>query len=370
MIVRRLPGAAGRWRARAVAPKPRAMKLDLLPPRPVRRPPPAVTLKHVAELAGVSPITVSRALNKPGTVSEALRDKVRDAVDRLGYVQNRVAGALAAAHSPVIPVVVPSLSNTVFVETIQGIQEVVQRAGYQLLLGNTEYDLDREHASVSTFLGWSPPGLIVAGTRHQERTRTLLKRWARPVVEIMEYGARPLDMNVGLSHTEAGAAMGEHLVARGYRAVLFVGCGIKADYRAWQRFKGLERSLGAAGLPCVPPVSLDQPSSARLGGDALVDVLATRPEVDAVFFANDDLAVGALLRARREGVAVPGRIAVAGFNGLEAGDLVTPRLTTIASPRLEIGRIAAEKLIAAIRGQDTGPKRVDVGFRLLARDST
>ena len=172
-----------------------------------REVPGAVTLKHVAERAGVSPITVSRALNKPAMVSADLRDRVRLAVEELGYVQNRVAGALASASSPVIPVVVPSLSNAVFVEIVQGIQEVVQRAGFQLLLGNTEYDLDREYGWVSTFLGWSPPGLILAGTRHRPRTRALLERWGRPVVEIMEVGAKPIDMNVGLSHGAAGAAM-------------------------------------------------------------------------------------------------------------------------------------------------------------------
>ncbi len=346
------------------------MKPDAAPPRPARRQPAAITLKHVAELAGVSPITVSRAINRPAAVSGPLRDRVQVAVDRLGYVQNRMAGALAAAHSPVIPVVVPSLANPVFAETIQGIQEVVQGAGYQLLLGHTEYDLDREYACVSAFLGWSPPGLIVAGMRHHERTRVMLKRWGRPMVEVMDHGSRPLDMSVGLSHVEAGKAMGDHLVARGYRAILFAGCTARADYRAWQRLKGLDRSLEAAGLPRRPPLTLDEPSGARLGGDALMRVLATQPDVDAVFFANDELATGALLRARREGVDVPGRIAVAGFNGLDVGDLVTPRLTTVASPRLEIGRTAAAKLIAAIRGAPTGPKRVDVGFTLLARDST
>ena len=180
-----------------------------------REVPNAATLKHVAERAGVSPITVSRALNKPAMVSADLRERVQLAVDELGYVQNRVAGALASANSPVIPVVVPSLSNAVFVETIQGIQEVVQSAGFQLLLGNTEYDLDREHGWISTFLGWSPPGLILAGTRHQPRTRALIERWGRPVVEIMEVGAKPIDMNVGLSHAAAGAAMARHLVGGG-----------------------------------------------------------------------------------------------------------------------------------------------------------
>ncbi len=338
--------------------------------RGVREAPGAVTLKHVAERAGVSPITVSRALNKPAMVSPDLRTRVTEAVDELGYVQNRVAGALASANSPVIPVVVPSLSNAVFVETIQGIQEVVQAAGFQLLLGNTEYDLDREHGWISTFLGWSPPGLIVAGTRHQARTRALLERWGRPVVEIMEIGSKPLGFNVGLSHGAAGAAMAGHLLARGYRDMVFAGCRLSEDYRAAQRWQGFERTLKAAGARRRPPLVRPGPSSPALGGDMLMDLLAADPEVDAVFYANDDLAVGAVLRAQREAIAVPGRIAIAGFNGLDIAGLVTPALTTIVSPRLEIGRIGAGTLLDAIAGTAGRPRRLDVGFELVARAST
>ena len=329
-----------------------------------------MTLKHVAERAGVSPITVSRALNKPSMVSADLRDRVRLAVEELGYVQNRVAGALASANSPVIPVVVPSLSNAVFVETIQGIQEVVQRAGFQLLLGNTEYDLDREHAWISTFLGWSPPGLILAGTRHQPRTRALIERWGRPVVEIMEVGAKPIDINVGLSHGAAGAAMARHLLERGYANLLFAGCRIGEDYRAGQRFRGFDRALASSGAARRPPLTRDAPSSPALGGDMLVEALRLGPPPDAIFYANDDLAVGAILRAQRDGIAVPGRVAVAGFNGLDISGLVTPGLTTIASPRLAIGRIGAEKLLEAIQIGDPKARRVDVGFELIVREST
>ncbi len=336
----------------------------------LREVPGAVTLKHVAERAGVSPITVSRALNKPDMVSGDLRDRVRRAVEDLGYVQNRVAGALASASSPVIPVVVPSLSNAVFVETIQGIQDVVQAAGFQLLLGNTEYDLDREHGWISTFLGWSPPGLIVAGTRHQPRTRALLERWGRPVVEIMEIGARPIDMNVGLSHGAAGAAMAAHLLARGYARMVFAGCRLDGDYRAGQRFRGFDRALAAAGAARRPPLTRDLPSSPALGGEMLMELLRADPSPDAIFYANDDLAVGAVLRAQREGIAVPGRVAIAGFNGLDIAGLVTPGLTTIASPRLSIGRIGAEKLLGAIAHAPGQTRRVDVGFALVVRGST
>jgi len=329
-----------------------------------------ITLKHVAALAGVSPITVSRALNKPDTVSAKLRDKIQRAVEELGYVQNHVAGALASAGSNVIPVVVPSLSNTVFIEVVAGIQEVAQKAGYQLMLGNTEYDLEREHELISTFLGWSPPGLIVAGMRHLERTRSLLKRWGRPVVETMEYGAQPLDMNVGLSHYQAGEVMARHLVERGYRQIAFVGCELKADYRAWQRYRGMDRVLAKSGLTRRAPIALEQASSAMLGGDALLHALTLHPELDAIFFANDDLAVGAILRAQREGIAIPERVAIAGFNGLGLAELVQPALTTIVSPRLEIGRIAAQQLLDQLNGRPPRRRRVDVSFELAARQST
>lgn len=321
-------------------------------------------------MAGVSPMTVSRALNKPATVSAVLRAKIERAVDELNYVQNHVAGALASAGSNVIPVVVPSLSNTVFIEVIAGIQEVAQKAGYQLMLGNTEYDLDREYAWISTFLGWSPPGLIIAGMRHSEKTHALLKRWGKPVVETMEYGAQPVDMNVGLSHYQAGEAMARHLLERGYRNIAFVGCRLKADYRAWQRYKGLDRVLAKTKLARRPPMVLDGPSSAQLGGQALSDLLAQDPKVDAVFFANDDLAVGAILRAQRDGIAVPKRVAICGFNGLGLAELVMPALTTISSPRLEIGQIAAQQLLDRIAGRSPAKRRVDVSFELVARAST
>ncbi len=329
-----------------------------------------MTLKHVAERAGVAPITVSRALHAPGSVSPALRRQVEAAVAELDYVPNRFAGALASADSRVVPVIVPSLSNAVFIEVIQGIQDVLEAERYQLLLANTQYDLGREAELVRTLLGWSPPGLILAGLRHAEQTRRLLRGCGRPVVEIMEYGAGAIDMNVGLSHVAAGQAMGRHLVARGYRQIGFVGGWLDRDHRAMQRFEGLDRALRQAGLPQRAPYGHGEKSGPGLGGDKLMAVLAQDPALDALFFANDDLAVGALLRAQREGVAVPGRIAIAGFNGLEIGALTNPALTSIVSPRQQIGDTAARKLLARIQGRHAGPPGVDVGYRLEVRAST
>ncbi|HQT86046.1 MAG: GntR family transcriptional regulator [Acidiphilium sp. 37-64-53] len=343
---------------------------SLRPREPRRGRRTAVTLSDVAAAAGVSPITVSRALNTPETVSEVLRGRINATVEALGYVPNRMAGALASAKTRVIPVIVPSLSNVVFVEVIEGIQETIEAAGYQMLLGSTDYDLDREAALASTLLGWAPPGVLLAGLRHLPRTATLLKNADVPVVEFMEYGARCIDMNVGLSHVRAGAVMAAHLLERGYRRIGFVGTRMRDDYRARQRYDGMRRHIAEVGGASDILFEYPWGPGQEVGWHALADVLAADPQVDALFFANDEMAVGAVLRAQREGIAVPGRVAVAGFNGLPMSALVTPALTTITSPRKEIGKQAATMLLSRINGTPPAQRRIDVGFVLEARSST
>jgi LacI family transcriptional regulator, gluconate utilization system Gnt-I transcriptional repressor len=330
----------------------------------------SVTLKDVAKRAGVAPITVSRAINDPESVSLALRTAVQNAVAELGYVRNRFAGALASAGSPIIPVLIPSLSNEVFIEVAEGIQEIFEAAGYEILIGNTHYDLARESELVRTFLGWSPPGIVLAGLKHLESTRQLLRAFARPVVEVMEFGKPAIDMNVGLSHQKAGRTMGEHLIARGYTEIGFVGGRLAADYRAAQRLAGLNQALTKASLRRRPPFTHESRTDLELGGEKLVEALQHDPTLDALFFANDDLAVGALLRANREGIDVPGKVAIAGFNGFDIGGLTSPGLTTIVSPRRLMGQMAAQKLLARMRNEDPGPNRVDVGYKLVIRSST
>jgi LacI family gluconate utilization system Gnt-I transcriptional repressor len=321
-------------------------------------------------MAGVAPITVSRALNRPDAVSALLRARIREAVDALGYVPNHMAGALASAKTKVIPVIVPSLSNVVFVEVLEGIQETLGATGYQMLLGSTDYDLDREADLVAALLGWAPPGVLIAGLRHRPRTVSLLKNAGLPVVEVMEYGKTCIDMNVGLSHFRAGAVMAEHLLAGGYRRIGFVGARMRADYRARQRYDGMHRRLlETAGVQDYL-FEYPQGQGQQIGWQALADVLEAQPQIDALFFANDEMAVGACLRAQRDGVAIPGRVAIAGFNGLPMSALTTPALTTIVSPRKLIGARAAELLLARIAGKPVAQRRINVGLELAVRQST
>ena len=326
------------------------------------------TLKQVAEAAGVSAITVSRALNTPDRVNNETRSRVLDAVEQLGYVPNLVAGSLASANSRFIAVIVPSLANAVFIEVIKGLQDTFEASGYQILLGNTDYDQQREHQLVRAFLGWSCSALVIAGLRHSNACQRLLENWNKPVMEVMELG-NGLDLNVGLDHYEAGRCMARHLVERNYRSVVYVGACMNRDYRAGMRFEGHKQILSEAGLD-APLIELDQLGSLKAGATGLDAVLDQSPRADAIQFANDDLATGALLHAQRLGLTVPKDIAVAGFNGLPLGQHVTPRLTTIQSPRETMGRLAAEQILKRLGRQPIAKSQHNVGFELIVGEST
>ncbi|TLF52267.1 LacI family DNA-binding transcriptional regulator [Halomonas urmiana] len=326
------------------------------------------TLKDVAEAAGVSSITASRALNTPERVNEETRKRVLQAVDRVGYVPNLIAGSLASASSRFIAVIVPSLANTVFIEVIKGLQDTFESRGYQILLGNTDYDLQREQQLVRTFLGWSCSALVTAGLRHSEGCRTLLSNWDKPIMEVMELG-KAQDLNVGLDHEEAGRCMARHLLERGYRSIVYVGACMDRDYRAGMRFAGHCQVLEGAGLE-APLIELDQLGSLAAGAAGLDRVREAFPSARAIHFANDDLATGALLHAQRLGLRVPVDMAIAGFNGLPLGQHVTPRLTTIQSPRETMGRLAAEEILRRLDGKRVTRRQQDVGFQLLGGQST
>nr|WP_163503492.1 LacI family DNA-binding transcriptional regulator [Halomonas socia] len=325
------------------------------------------TLSQVADAAGVSAITVSRALNAPERVNAETRRHILATIERLGYVPNLVAGSLASASSRFIAVIVPSLSNAVFIEVIQGLQETFEAEGYQILLGNTDYDLDRETQLVRTFLGWSCSALVTAGLRHSDACRGLLSQWDKPIMEMMELG-EALDLNVGLDHVAAGRCMARHLLQRGHRQIVYVGGRMSEDYRAGLRYAGHREILDGEGL-AAPLLDLAHLGSLEAGAAALDRVLTSHPRADAIHFANDDLATGALLHAQRLGLGVPKDIAIAGFNGLPLGQHVTPRLTTIRSPRQYMGQLAAKRLLAHLQG-DVVARRQDVGFELLTGDSS
>ncbi|POZ63477.1 LacI family DNA-binding transcriptional regulator [Chromobacterium alticapitis] len=327
-----------------------------------------VTMHDVAKAAGVSAITVSRALNQPQQVSPHLRDKVQQAVDALGYVPSRSASALASARSRTVLVLIPSLGNTVFLDTLAGIESILAPAGYQMLIGNSHYDAEQELQLLRAYLQHRPDGLLLTGLSHAAPFDALLRQHALPAVYMMDL-ADDGRCCVGFSQEEAGAAITRHLLSRGKRRIGFLGAQL--DERVLKRLAGYRATLAEAGLHDPSLEWLDpSPSSMQMGADMLDAALRARPDCDALFCCNDDLAIGALARCQQLGVAVPQRLAVAGFNDLQPATWCIPSLTTVATPRREIGVQAARALLNMMDGGMPDAPRVDLGFELMLRRSS
>ena len=327
----------------------------------------SVTLDEVAQALGVSAITVSRALHKPQLVSEELRARILETVDRLGYVPNRSARQLASARSNTILVLIPSLTNTVFIDTLAGIEEALAGTDFQMLIGNSHYNPDEELRLLRVYLEHKPDGILIAGVSQPPEFRAYVERFRIPVVHMMDFAEG--GVSVGFSQQDAGRALTEHLIERGYKRIAYMAAQL--DERVMHRGEGYREALQEAGLYDPHLEFLDPaPSSMNKGAEMLDRIVAERRDCDAIFCCNDDLAIGAIARCQRRGIAVPGDIAIAGFNDLQPAAWTTPTLTTIATPRLEIGRTAARSLLELIEGRRPATLHQDLGFELRARAST
>ena len=330
------------------------------------------TVHDVARSAGVSAITVSRALRQPALVRPGTRARVDAAVRKLGYVGNAMAGSLAGAVSSVVPVVVPSLTNAFFTATLEAISSPLIEARMQLLVGVHGYDKQREAEQVRGFLPWRPAALVLVGTEHDPALAALLRGQSIPIVETWDLTDRPLDMLVGFSHEAVGRAAARHLLDCGYRRIGSIGTYLSHDRRAAKRLAGFKQQLAAAGLDAIA-VELDAPPTVGAGAEGLQRLLGLAPQCEAVFCANDILAFGALIHCRRNGIAIPDRLGLIGFGGLPLGEYAEPALTTIRPPGAAIGREAAALIAERIRSGARLPKtrRVrDLGFELIARGTT
>jgi LacI family gluconate utilization system Gnt-I transcriptional repressor len=339
--------------------------------QPVNRPRSTgrVTLADVARAAGVSPITVSRALRGERAVDPELVARAEAAARKLGYVPDPAARALASHSSTHVAVLIPMLSNALFVDLLEALQRSLRRAGYQTLIGITHYDAGEEEQLLREQLVHRPAGLLVTGFDRNQSTRALIEQCGVPCVHLMETSAEPGVYSVGLAQADAAAALTRHLIDRGRRRIAFAAAQL--DPRTLQRLEGWRRELGAAGLhePRLEWLN-PAPSSIGLGGLLFDQIMGQKPAVDAIFFCNDDLAQGALLAAARQRIAVPRRVAIAGFNDLTGSDLMNPPLTTVRTPRAAIGEAAAAMLLKLMRGEAVPQHCVDLGFELVVREST
>ena len=328
-------------------------------------------LSDVAAQAGVSAVTVSRALRKPEMVSEDVRRRIDAAVRELGYVPNYLASALASAKTHIIGVVVPSLTNGVFVDYLRALHDFFLPKGFQVLVLNSRYSLMEEERAIATLIGHHAEALIIAGIDQTERSRTLLEGAGVPIVQTMEIGETPIDINIGLSQHDAGYAATKYLLGLGHRKIAHIAARI--DFRAKRRMEGYKQAMVEAKIDCTSMVeATTQQSTVHRGAEMLSAVLSRLPDLEALFCCNDDLALGALFECQRRGIKVPEDISIVGFNDLEFCASAYPTLTSVAVPRYEMALRAAEIVFDIIRGGGGRPRqtRIDLGFKIVARGST
>jgi LacI family gluconate utilization system Gnt-I transcriptional repressor len=327
---------------------------------------PRPTMEDVAREAGVGRMTVSRALNQPEMLSPETLTAVRAAIERLRYVPNLNAGSLASSRSRIIGAVIPTIENTFFSDTISGLSQSLAAKGYQLLLGQTLYQPREEAALIDAFLGRRVDGLMLIRTSNSDEAHARVERSGIPVVEAWDMPSQQIDMLVGFSNNEAGAAAARYLAAKGHKHLGYIG---SRETRSSSRLAGFRAAARECGLPAIESVILRTPAKVSDAGHTLTTLLERSPKLDAVFCSSDMLAAGVLFECQRRGIAVPDRLAVMGFADLPIAAETFPALTTVRVPSHEIGKRAGEMLLARLHNEKDVITRVDLGFEVIERGS-
>ncbi|NIG18297.1 LacI family DNA-binding transcriptional regulator [Pantoea sp. Al-1710] len=326
----------------------------------------APTLEDVARVAGISPMTVSRALNSPHLVRPATVAKVKAAISATGYIPNAQAGCLASNRSRLIAVVVPQINNNMFVDTIQSLNDSLSAQGYHMLLCVTGYEAETEAETVATLLSRRPDGIVLTGIHHSVQLKKVLLQANVPVVEIWDMTPTPIDMLVGFSHEKIGARVAAYLAERGYQKPGLIWTD---DRRALQRKQGLLDALMSLDIEPLADVPVQLPALMARGREASSQLLEQHPDVDVLVCSSDTLAQGALMAAQARGLSIPQQLAVIGFGDLDFAAANYPAISTVRIDRHRMGELAAEQLLKRLQNQTVENLIIDMGFTMVSRDS-
>ena len=329
-----------------------------------------VTMRDVARALDVSPMTVSRALRDDKTVSAETRDRVRRVADELGYVYDTTAQAFRTQKSGFVAVTLPSINNANFADTYRALTNGLADTGMQLLLGATNYRIEREEVLVRQLLTRNPEALVLTGGYHSEATRDLIKARGLPVIEIWDLPTDPLGHVVGFSNAKAMEVIVGHLAAAGRRKLAFVGATEGSDLRGADRRAGAIKAAKQLGLPDVTLLDAGEAPVSMRQGAALVARLGTALlDFDAIVCVSDPVAFGVLNECRRLGLDVPAQLAITGFGHFDVAAISEPRITTVDVNARQIGAITAE-ILAQIFDGESKPHREEVNVTLVPGDTS
>lgn len=312
------------------------------------------TIEDVAAAAGVSIMSVSRAMRGVEGISQVKREQILKVARRLGYYPSNVAVSLAASSSNLIGISFPTLFGTVFSEIYDGMRSTLEKSGFATIIDVSDYSLSHEEAWVERMISWQPAGLVLTGIDHSERTRSALRRARIPVLEIWDYTDDPIDLCVGIDHVEAGFQMGKHLISLGYKNPAYVGIERGKDPRADRRLLGLEKSFLSANIHFCAQDRHAKIATFEAGFTATSRLLENDNSTpDIIYYLNDNVAFGGLMYCEQNGIRCPDNIGIVGYNGLAINDVLGKRITTTITPRYKMGQDSASLLIAKIQGAKT-----------------
>lgn len=341
--------------------------------RAKRNTPGRITMKDVAREAGVSRMTVSRALKKNSSVSKEARERILKVVEELNYVPDQVAGSLSTNRSGFIAILLPSLNNLHFATTVQSLTEELEKVELQLLIAHTGYSAEREQELVEVMLRRRPEAIVLSYDGHTNRTLELLANAAIPVIEVWDKPSNPIEHTVGFSNETAAYEMTKALIARGHKEIVFL-CEQQDDWtRGAARRTGFIRAMSEAGLNDkalqrygAPPMSIE---NGAISADLIID---TYPKVDCIFCVSDRAAFGVQSRLQQQGLNVPGDISVVGFGNFEISRFASPAISTVVVDPEAIGRntgLLIARLLDENNQTDTA-QHITLTPRIELRDST
>lgn len=330
-----------------------------------------VTLKDVSEAAGLSLITVSRALRQPETVHADSRAKVQRAIEELGYVPNLAARSLVSQKSDMVGVVVPILTSSLFADFAQGVAGGIREKGLQMVLGVSDRMVQHEEEAVRTFIARQADAIIVTGFTHSQACRKLLNKFNGPVVETWNLREEAIDSSIGYNNFEAAAEMTRYLITKGYQDIAMVGGAFENNDQATDRHEGFLAAMREAGRPVRPEaiIAVPNPTTVESGGALMMSLLDQPVKPGAVFFQAELPALGAMMACLSRGIRIPEDVAIAGFGDLNVSSLLPVPMTTVRIKAREIGERAAKLVLQRLAGDPVEERAQDVGFELQIRQS-
>jgi LacI family transcriptional regulator len=333
------------------------------------RDPTPPNIEDVATAAGVSTATVSRVLNKPGSVREPLRGRVVEAVARLGYVPHAGARALKLQRSGTVGAVFPTVDNAIFAKAIDALQQRLADAGLQLLIATSGYDVDTEARQAMNLVTRGVDALALCGVGQSPQLLQFLHQRELPTVHAMTTPPPPGMVCVGFDNARAIGQAVRYLLDLGHRRIAMLAGVTRDNDRAAARVAGVRLALKKAGIGLAPHRLVERKYGLAEAREGFRALMATTPAPTAILCGNDVLAFGALLEAQRMGIAVPGSLSIVGFDDLEMARHIQPALTTLHVPTQQMWHAVADRLIAALE-QRPVPAATEVEVELVVREST